>query len=392
MRALSSAGRSLSFSLSFAVLFTAFTLSLSAEGSDLNVLMEPSAGMMDEARGLVQEFMTPGPAEMEAAQKIRAATVGVAEIPLLAATGTGKTQPTEDTYQYFKDLLCSTSVTVEYLISFSMQDKVIERLLMNASEMNGRCGRGTVSVGIRGFVNGSMKDTLMRIAKLINNSPLGKTDVPLVLAPDVFRKYGVKEVPFIIVKGKGQEKRLKGDMGMEYALSHGRDGERAGRTYPVMEEDFYETVKAASGRLATQMKQTRRPDRYDLTRNADRFRKADTDRVFYIDPAYIVEEDIKDPAGRIIVKKGVRVDPSDYGRLGRYIFIDGRDEKQVAFAVGQKASKIIIVAGDPFELTRKHDLRFFTAEDMLVYGLRLEKMPSIVEQEGRYIRVTEKKL
>lgn len=321
---------------------------------------------------MVEGFAAPDDKDLEAARVVREAAQ-VASLPVTE-------RPSED-----MDVV-SCSVKAAYLVSFSMPDRVIEDLLTQAVRLNERCGKRVVSLGIRGFVNQNMKETLGRIWRIVKDSSLAKKDLPLNVTPDLFKKYDVSEVPFIIVRDDRGERTLKGDVSIEYALYEGRDGERNGRTYRVEEKDFYqvigERVMPAGFRIVT----------FYVSGYAGRFSKAEKDRVFYIDPAYTVSEDVKDAEGRIVVKKGTVIHPADYAALGRYVVIDGTDEKEIAFALKEKPAKVIIVAGDPLELSRKHKTRFFAADDSLVYGFRLEKTPSIVEQEGRYVRVTEKKL
>jgi hypothetical protein len=95
----------------------------------------------------------------------------------------------------------------------------------------------------------------------------------------------------------------------------------------------------------------------------------------------------------VIFAKGSTFNPADFVPLtGRYIFIDGNDEKQVSYALSRKFRKIILTAGDFAELTRKHRHKFYLVNDDLIEKIRLTHVPAILEQEGRHLRVTEKAL
>lgn len=78
--------------------------------------------------------------------------------------------------------------------------------------------------------------------------------------------------------------------------------------------------------------------------------------------------------------------------MGSYVFIDGRDEKQLHFALEGSYKKVILTGGDLIDLVRKYHRRFYFAGDALIDRLRIKRVPAVVEQEGGLVRVTEKKM
>src|ERR1035437_4864629 len=61
--------------------------------------------------------------------------------------------------------------------------------------------------------------------------------------------------------------------------------------------------------------------------------KAIQNRTSYFDPTFIVEENVRDAEGKILVPAGTTINPLDRVGLSRpMIFFDARDISQVAFA------------------------------------------------------------
>ncbi|MYK57539.1 MAG: type-F conjugative transfer system protein TraW, partial [Rhodospirillaceae bacterium] len=74
------------------------------------------------------------------------------------------------------------------------------------------------------------------------------------------------------------------------------------------------------------------------------------------DPAITVARDIRTPDGTLIAAAGTRVNPLEHLPLTRaLLFIDGRREAEVAWALAHdRPAKIVLLAGRPFDLMRRH--------------------------------------
>ena len=110
------------------------------------------------------------------------------------------------------------------------------------------------------------------------------------------------------------------------------------------------------------------------------------------DPAITVARDIRTADGVLIAAAGTRVNPLERVTLARdLLFVDGRREAEVAWALGpDRAAKIVLLAGRPLELMRRHRRPFFFDQGGRLaarFGLRFT--PSLVEQVGTRLRITE---
>ena len=111
-----------------------------------------------------------------------------------------------------------------------------------------------------------------------------------------------------------------------------------------------------------------------------------------LDPAITVARDIRLPDGTLIAAAGTRVNPLNGHPLSRdLLFIDGRRDAEIAWALehGRKA-KIVLLAGRPLDLARRHGRPFyFDQGGRLAARFGLAATPSLVEQAGSKLRITE---
>ena len=110
-------------------------------------------------------------------------------------------------------------------VSFSMPEKSIEAYLRDAKELN-------ASIVIRGLIENSFQRTFQRIAQLVTAS--GGNGIEL--NPILFKKFGIQQVPSIVVLPENSTCRtketcekqtefdvIKGDMSLYEALRQIRD-------------------------------------------------------------------------------------------------------------------------------------------------------------------------
>ena len=110
------------------------------------------------------------------------------------------------------------------------------------------------------------------------------------------------------------------------------------------------------------------------------------------DPGIVVERDIRTSEGVLIAAAGTRVNPLERMTLVRdLLFVDGRREAEIAWALAhERPAKIVLLAGRPLELMRQHRRPFFFDQGGRLaarFGLRFT--PSLVEQAGSRLRITE---
>ena len=110
------------------------------------------------------------------------------------------------------------------------------------------------------------------------------------------------------------------------------------------------------------------------------------------DPAIVVERDIRTPDGTLIAAAGTRVDPLERMPLTReLLFVDGRRAAEVAWALAHdRPAKIVLLAGRPLDLMRKHGRAFFfDTGGTLAARFGIAATPSLVERAGIRLRITE---
>lgn len=126
--------------------------------------------------------------------------------------------------------------------------------------------------------------------------------------------------------------------------------------------------------------------------------------VFYVDPTLRLGKDIMDAQGKLLFAKGMEINPFDSATWpnGTYptfefsktlIFIDGDDEKQLAWSAQfttSKPIKWILINGSPNEAATALNTRiYFDQNGHLTEQLKLKNTPSIVNQVGTQWQIQE---
>ena len=173
-----------------------------------------------------------------------------------------------------------------------------------------------------------------------------------------------------------------------------------GAAWPVAEQDLLAQIETRllelerSGELARLEQEARANARRTLEEPepAPGIAPATRGRSRLFDPAVTVARDIRTPDGTVIAAAGTRVNPLERMTLTRdLLFLDGRREAEIAWALAHDgAAKIVLLAGRPLELMRRHRRPFFFDQGGRLaarFGLRFT--PSLVEQAGSRLRITE---
>lgn len=285
-----------------------------------------------------------------------------------------------------KKAQCANPVQVDYYFSFSMPESSISAAVADALALKKDCV--DVTMRLRGFIDDDMMKTITSFYKIAKENP---EDMPIEVDPVSFRKNNVVHAPTIVVGGK----RYIGDMrlvGIIRSLDRLKEGP-IGTSYPVKEEDLSEIFKRKGHILEEKVREYVASgailNKFKLSRYDNRFSKVETRKVYYVDPTYTLPEDVLDHNGMVIFRKGTTYNPLDSINLGKYIFIDGNRPEDVELAIKGHYRKIIMVSGDSLELQKKHKETFYHANDEMIRLFRIERVPLIIEQEGRLIRATE---
>lgn len=125
------------------------------------------------------------------------------------------------------------------------------------------------------------------------------------------------------------------------------------------------------------------------------------------DLRFVIPQDYRDEKGTIVARKGTVIEPLKIQPLqSGLIFIDGRDQRQVDYAIAQgrkEPLKIVLTAGSPFDLRVKYKNSdwygsktipfYFDQRKMIInqlaqlYGIHVNSVPAKVSQRGTKLQI-----
>ena len=173
-----------------------------------------------------------------------------------------------------------------------------------------------------------------------------------------------------------------------------------GASWPVAELDLLEQIEA---RLAA-MQRSGEMVRFEAeARERARRQLEEPEPVAGIAPARLarsrtfdlsieVARDIRAHDGTLIAAAGTRIDPFVHAPLTRdLLFVDGRRDAEIAWALAHgRPSKIVLLAGRPLDLARRHGRPFFFDQGgRLAARFGIAATPSLVNRAGAHLRITE---
>ena len=177
-----------------------------------------------------------------------------------------------------------------------------------------------------------------------------------------------------------------------------------GATWPVAEPDLLEAIEARllemerSGKLARLEREARERARARLEEPdpVPGSVTATEKRSRLLDPSVTVAREIRTPEGTLLAAAGTRVNPLERMTLSRdLVFVDGRRGAEIAWVLAREAeggrpARIVLVAGRPLELMRRHRRPFFFDQGgRLAARFGIVATPSLVVQAGALLRITE---
>jgi conjugal transfer pilus assembly protein TraW len=116
-------------------------------------------------------------------------------------------------------------------------------------------------------------------------------------------------------------------------------------------------------------------------------------RTYYIDPSAKVSQPIVDHTGKIVVQTGGKINPLDHLPGFRPIIImDGRKERQVVWAkevIATIRPRVLISGGDVIGLSKHFGVPVYPVPQALIDKFSIERVPVILSQEGKQIKVEE---
>ena len=110
------------------------------------------------------------------------------------------------------------------------------------------------------------------------------------------------------------------------------------------------------------------------------------------DPSVVLDRDVHLADGTLLAAAGTRLNPLEHVPLRRdLLFIDGRRQLEVDWALDRPGpATIILLAGRPLDLARRHGRSFFFDQGgRLAARFGLAATPVVIEQDGVHLRLTE---
>ena len=173
-----------------------------------------------------------------------------------------------------------------------------------------------------------------------------------------------------------------------------------GETWAIAEPDLLAALEARllelerSGALAAieQEARERVRARIEAPEPVAGIAPATEHRTRLVAPSVVLDRDVRLPDGNLLAAAGTRLNPLEHMPLSRdLLFIDGRRSAEVSWALGRVApAKIVLLAGRPLDLARRHGRTFFFDQGGRFAGhFGLAATPVVVEQDGLHLRLTE---
>jgi len=177
-----------------------------------------------------------------------------------------------------------------------------------------------------------------------------------------------------------------------------------GKTYPIVENDFYEWILSQVKKNADKIPKIDKNKLYDLV---DKQLYVDFDlpdakeyRIKEYEPVYVLDHDIKDHEGNILFPKGYTYNPFDYITFKRrYFFLNAEKKEQIGkfleYANKYANLQPIIVKGSLsyfYEVVKKfqkNPIPAGKATKLMLDKMFVKKLPSYVYQKDKKLIVEE---
>ena len=182
----------------------------------------------------------------------------------------------------------------------------------------------------------------------------------------------------------------------ERVQSSGKDLGVYGKLYEIGEEDMLSYVKRKAGEIDMQVlhesisKKAEKsyPQHSSVSLNVP---SATEEQVRYVDPSVNVRNPLYNHTGEMIFPAGT-VNPFDHVSLSKNILMLREEQIEMALEeIGKKGGSLIIILTDG-DIRRASLLAgqiVYKANPFILRRLKVEKVPSLVEQEGGKFRVRE---
>lgn len=296
----------------------------------------------------------------------------------LKATGGDKT-PSK--YQQFRTLV---------FITFGMPERTLRTLFRQGA------GRNDVGFVLRGMSSPDMYREMRRIRDLMSSE--GESIV--FVDPLLFKNYRVDRAPFTLHKAKdGRWYGLWGEIAIDGAREQiengqgGRNRSPVGALYPIKEADMHEQMRkkfdaADWNKIANSAKGRASQTQIDVS-----LPPAPKDRVRLVDVSAKLPKDVIGPNGEVLATAGTIINPLEHVSLDeRFAIFDPSSRYEietVGLWVRQHPGLILIATHWDSSVQSKFNSQIFVLDPLMKHRFQIEHSPSLIEQDGLKIRVTE---
>ena len=181
-----------------------------------------------------------------------------------------------------------------------------------------------------------------------------------------------------------------------WAQSSGKDLGIHGKLYEIKEEDMLSYVRRKAGEIDLQALRERMVKKIEESYAGHSSVSLDVpsateERVRYIDPSVVVRNPLYNHTGKIISPAGT-VNPLDHVSLSKSILILREDQIKRALekTSGNGENPILLLTdGDIQRASSLASQTVYKASPFMLKRFQIKKVPSLIEQQGRQLRVKE---
>ena len=181
-----------------------------------------------------------------------------------------------------------------------------------------------------------------------------------------------------------------------WAQSPGKDLGIHGKLYEIKEEDMLSYVRRKAGAIDMQALRESMEKKIEESYAEHSLVSLDVpsateERVRYVNPSVVVRNPLYDHSGKMISPAGI-VNPLDHISLSKSIIVLREDQlKRALKKISGNGEKPILILTDG-DIQRASSLAgqiVYKASPFMLRRLQIEKVPSLVTQDGRKLRVEE---
>lgn len=277
-------------------------------------------------------------------------------------------------------------------VTLGMPEKSLRALFRQGA------GRSDVGFVLRGMSSPDMYREMKRIKDMMSKE--GEANV--FVDPLLFQNYRIDRAPFTLHRAEnGRWYGLWGEIAIDGARSMienglgGRTRPPVGPVYSLKEPDMHEQMRAKFDTADWKKVEQNARQRAGQTEINISLPAAPADRTRLVDVSSRLMRDVVGPNGQVLATEGTLINPLMYVAMDEpYIVFDptSRYENQVVAQWRRQypSAKLVAVHWDT-RLGAKYDVPVFVLDPLFKRRMQIEHTPSLVQQDGLRMKVTEQR-